>query len=127
MSVTASQLRLQGGVSTSSAQSAFLAGSSRLPVRPSRAAVACRPARLAVHAGNDYETGVFSPLVVAVRNVMGVKEFNQFRGKAISLHSQVRTHAPRHTRRTATRPATARRPCPAFHGPDGARREAGSC
>jgi hypothetical protein len=50
-----------------------------------------RPAApLRVVAGNDYENGVFTPLVVAVRNVMGVKPFNQFRGKAISLHSQAR-------------------------------------
>lgn len=27
-------------------------------------------------------------MVVAVRNVMGKKEFNKFRGQAISLHSQ---------------------------------------
>lgn len=27
-------------------------------------------------------------MVVVVRSVMGKKEFNQFRGKAISLHSQ---------------------------------------
>lgn len=72
-----------------SGQAACLAGSSRVR----RAAVSVRPqgARpaLRVVAGNEYETGVFSPLVVVVRNVMGVKEFNQFRGKAISLHSQV--------------------------------------
>jgi len=39
--------------------------------------------------GNDQTTGPFAPLVVITRNAMGVKEFNQFRGKAISLHSQV--------------------------------------
>ena len=67
------------------------------------AAVASRPPPLAsctgrlpalrVVAGNEYENGVFTPLVVVVRNVMGVKPFNQFRGKAISLHSQVRLEA----------------------------------
>lgn len=41
-----------------------------------------------VVAGNPGAGGPFSPLVVAVRSVMGVKEFNQFRGKMISLHSQ---------------------------------------
>lgn len=36
--------------------------------------------------------GPFAPLVVATRSVMGTKEFNKFRGKAISVHSQVRLH-----------------------------------
>ena len=44
---------------------------------------------LKVVAGNDYEGGLFAPIVVA-RNVIGVKRFNQIRGKAIALHSQVR-------------------------------------
>nr|GMD81652.1 protein PROTON GRADIENT REGULATION 5, chloroplastic [Ipomoea batatas] len=35
--------------------------------------------------------GVFAPLVVVVRNVVGKKRFNQLRGKAIALHSQVIT------------------------------------
>ncbi|EIE25989.1 hypothetical protein COCSUDRAFT_12698, partial [Coccomyxa subellipsoidea C-169] len=39
--------------------------------------------------GNKSGTGPFTPIVVVVRNAMGKKEFNQFRGKAISLHSQV--------------------------------------
>ena len=37
---------------------------------------------------NTSEGGIFAPLVIVVRNAMGEKEFNQFRGKAISLHSQ---------------------------------------
>ena len=41
-----------------------------------------------VVAGNPGSNGPFAPLVRAVRNVMGTKEFNKFRGKAISLHSQ---------------------------------------
>ena len=45
--------------------------------------------QLSIIAGNKGATGPFAPLVVAVRNVMGTKEFNQFRGKAISLHSQI--------------------------------------
>jgi len=62
------------------------------PVRRS-AAAAVRPAArgvLRVRAGNDNEGGVFAPIVVVARNVIGVKQFNQFRGKAISLHSQAR-------------------------------------
>lgn len=34
---------------------------------------------------------MFAPIVRVVRNIMGVKEFNKFRGKAISIHSQVIT------------------------------------
>lgn len=32
--------------------------------------------------------GPFTPIVVLVRNQVGTKQFNQLRGKAISLHSQ---------------------------------------
>jgi hypothetical protein len=38
--------------------------------------------------GNKASGGIFSPAVVVVRGVMGEKEFNKLRGKAISLHSQ---------------------------------------
>lgn len=47
-----------------------------------------RRQQLVVRAGNPGSGGPFAPLVVVVRNIMGVKPFNQFRGKAISLHSQ---------------------------------------
>lgn len=33
--------------------------------------------------------GLFAPLVVIARNIIGKKRFNQLRGKAIALHSQV--------------------------------------
>jgi len=33
--------------------------------------------------------GLFAPLVVVARNIIGRKRFNQLRGKAIALHSQV--------------------------------------
>ena len=39
--------------------------------------------------GNKSTGGPFAPLVVVVRNVVGEKDFNKLRGKAISLHSQV--------------------------------------
>lgn len=39
--------------------------------------------------GNKATGGPFAPLVVVVRNVVGEKDFNKLRGKAISLHSQV--------------------------------------
>uniref|UniRef100_A0A0F7CYU2 Proton gradient regulation 5 n=1 Tax=Melianthus villosus TaxID=377280 RepID=A0A0F7CYU2_9ROSI len=35
--------------------------------------------------------GIFAPLVVVARDVIGKKRFNQLRGKAIALHSQVIT------------------------------------
>nr|DAD25155.1 TPA_asm: hypothetical protein HUJ06_026619 [Nelumbo nucifera] len=33
--------------------------------------------------------GIFAPIVVATRNIIRKKRFNQLRGKAIALHSQV--------------------------------------
>jgi hypothetical protein len=41
-----------------------------------------------VNEGKD----IFAPLVVVTRNIVGRKRFNQLRGKAIALHSQV--HLP---------------------------------
>ncbi|KAK9287921.1 hypothetical protein L1049_016366 [Liquidambar formosana] len=35
--------------------------------------------------------GLFAPAVVITRNIIGKKRFNQLRGKAIALHSQVIT------------------------------------
>ncbi|KAG4213053.1 hypothetical protein ERO13_A01G025800v2 [Gossypium hirsutum] len=35
--------------------------------------------------------GLFAPLVVLTRQIIGKKRFNQLRGKAIALHSQVIT------------------------------------
>ncbi|KAG2727809.1 hypothetical protein I3843_01G168900 [Carya illinoinensis] len=35
--------------------------------------------------------GLFAPIVVVTRNIIGKKRFNQIRGKAIALHSQVIT------------------------------------
>jgi hypothetical protein len=39
--------------------------------------------------GNKATNGPFAPLVRLTRSVMGSKDFNKFRGQAISLHSQV--------------------------------------
>ncbi|KAL5996934.1 Protein PROTON GRADIENT REGULATION 5, chloroplastic [Asimina triloba] len=52
-------------------------------IKPTRS----RPAMKNVNEGK----GVFAPLVVATRNIVGRKRFNQLRGKAIALHSQVIT------------------------------------
>eukprot|EP00252_Welwitschia_mirabilis_P024099 TRINITY_DN701_c0_g1_i1.p2 TRINITY_DN701_c0_g1~~TRINITY_DN701_c0_g1_i1.p2 ORF type:complete len:159 (+),score=15.20 TRINITY_DN701_c0_g1_i1:62-478(+) len=40
---------------------------------------------------SEASEGVFAPLVVLTRNIIGKKRFNQLRGKAIALHSQVIT------------------------------------
>ncbi|KAL5220189.1 hypothetical protein ABZP36_024902 [Zizania latifolia] len=51
-----------------------------------------RPPRAPARMGNVNEgKGIFAPLVVVVRNIVGRKRFNQLRGKAIALHSQVIT------------------------------------
>eukprot|EP00227_Mantoniella_beaufortii_P013827 CAMPEP_0197583942 /NCGR_PEP_ID=MMETSP1326-20131121/6691_1 /TAXON_ID=1155430 /ORGANISM="Genus nov. species nov., Strain RCC2288" /LENGTH=127 /DNA_ID=CAMNT_0043148229 /DNA_START=63 /DNA_END=446 /DNA_ORIENTATION=+ len=56
-----------------------------------RTARATRGGALQVVAGNNNEGGLFAPLVVIARNIVGVKGFNQFRGKIIALHSEVIT------------------------------------
>ena len=59
------------------------------PVAKGRAYVATR-APTKVVCGNPNEgKGLFAPVVVITRNIVGTKRFNQIRGKGISLHSQV--------------------------------------
>nr|BBM34151.1 proton gradient regulation 5 [Flaveria bidentis] len=49
-----------------------------------------KPLRYGPMMGNINEgKGIFAPLVVLTRNIVGKKRFNQLRGKAIALHSQV--------------------------------------
>eukprot|EP00850_Spirogloea_muscicola_P020381 SM000214S06775 [mRNA] locus=s214:204138:204796:+ [translate_table: standard] len=51
-----------------------------------------RPLKGVVTMGNpNAGKGVFAPIVVLARNVIGQKQFNQLRGKGIALHSQVIT------------------------------------
>ncbi|XP_061360827.1 protein PROTON GRADIENT REGULATION 5, chloroplastic [Gastrolobium bilobum] len=51
-----------------------------------------KPVRLQPMMKNVNEgKGVFAPIVVVTRNIIGKKRFNQLRGKAIALHSQVIT------------------------------------
>nr|XP_043609392.1 protein PROTON GRADIENT REGULATION 5, chloroplastic [Erigeron canadensis] len=51
-----------------------------------------KPLKSGPRMGNVNEgKGVFAPLVVLTRNIVGKKRFNQIRGKAIALHSQVIT------------------------------------
>ncbi|XP_024521357.1 uncharacterized protein LOC112342936 [Selaginella moellendorffii] len=51
-----------------------------------------RRSSLVVVAGSkEGSSGIFAPLVVVARSVLGAKQFNQLRGKGIALHSQVIT------------------------------------
>ncbi|CAJ2673780.1 protein PROTON GRADIENT regulation 5 chloroplastic-like [Trifolium pratense] len=51
-----------------------------------------KPVRLQPMMKNVNEgKGIFAPIVVVTRNIVGKKRFNQLRGKAIALHSQVIT------------------------------------
>ncbi|KAM7256771.1 hypothetical protein ACFE04_012512 [Oxalis oulophora] len=51
-----------------------------------------KPTRCSPMMGNVNEgKGLFAPAVVVARNIIGKKRFNQLRGKAIALHSQVIT------------------------------------
>ncbi|CAI9776927.1 unnamed protein product [Fraxinus pennsylvanica] len=60
-------------------------------VPPSNVRVA-RPVRSQPMMKNVNEgKGLFAPIVVITRNIIGKKRFNQLRGKAIALHSQVIT------------------------------------
>lgn len=52
---------------------------------PRRTSIRAQPRMGNVNEGK----GVFAPLVVVARNVIGKQRFNQLRGKAIALHSQV--------------------------------------
>lgn len=57
---------------------------------PKQAKVSRKPIRVQPMMKNVNEgKGLFAPLVVVTRNVVGKKRFNQLRGKAIALHSQV--------------------------------------
>ncbi|CAK9189625.1 unnamed protein product [Sphagnum troendelagicum] len=54
--------------------------------------LATRPTRPQTVMKNINEgKGVFAPLVVLTRSIVGTKRFNQLRGKGIALHSQVIT------------------------------------
>ena len=60
---------------------------------PCQARVPSRPVRFRPMMKNVNEgKGLFAPIVVLTRNLIGKKRFNQLRGKAIALHSQVNQH-----------------------------------
>lgn len=59
---------------------------------PARVRVAAKRVRFQPMMKNVNEgKGIFAPVVVITRNIVGKKRFNQLRGKAIALHSQVIT------------------------------------
>jgi len=78
----------------SSASAAFNAGADRFmgssiaAVSSAKSAGATRQVTLMA---NHATTGPFAGIVRITRTAMGKKEFNQFRGKGIALHSQVIT------------------------------------
>ena len=43
--------------------------------------------------GNNAAFGIFSPAVLAAKQILGEKQLNKLRGKGITLHSQVRLPA----------------------------------
>ena len=47
--------------------------------------------------GNKSTSGIFVPLVKLTRAAVGQKQFNQLRGKGISLHSQGGSHDAAHS------------------------------
>ena len=72
------------GTSTAGEDYAALARSVRTNVRVGK------PVRLMPMMKNVNEgKGLFAPVVVITRQIIGKKTFNQLRGKAIALHSQV--------------------------------------
>jgi len=70
----------------------YLKGSSftaAAAARPVQVATERKSGALALNMGKVSANGPFTPLVVALRSVVGEKKFNQIRGKGITLHSQV--------------------------------------
>lgn len=59
------------------------------PVHRVSSASLPRPAQPRAMGNKNDGKGLFAPIVVIARNAIGKKEFNQLRGKAIALHSQV--------------------------------------
>lgn len=95
MATSVSATGFQGGLCSSSIHGSWgtsmlgedhaaLARSARANVRVGKP-VRMMPVMKNVNEGK----GIFAPLVVITRNIIGKKTFNQLRGKAIALHSQV--------------------------------------
>ncbi|PIN26800.1 hypothetical protein CDL12_00441 [Handroanthus impetiginosus] len=86
-SISASSFLGSWGSSFTGEERAFM----QVKAAPPQVRVA-RPVRVQPMMKNVNEgKGLFAPLVVITRNIIGKKRFNQLRGKAIALHSQVIT------------------------------------
>ncbi|GKU85700.1 hypothetical protein SLEP1_g328 [Rubroshorea leprosula] len=96
MAVSISATGFKGGLGTSLSWGSSIAGEDSALLAKSvqnqvRVRVA-KPVRFQPVMKNVNEgKGLFAPIVVVSRNVIGKKRFNQLRGKAIALHSQVIT------------------------------------
>ncbi|GLT42112.1 hypothetical protein SLA2020_161320 [Shorea laevis] len=96
MAVSISATGFKGGLGTSLSWGSSIAGEDSALLAKSvqnhvRVRVA-KPVRFQPVMKNINEgKGLFAPIVVVSRNVIGKKRFNQLRGKAIALHSQVIT------------------------------------
>eukprot|EP00475_Leptophrys_vorax_P026752 TRINITY_DN37939_c0_g1_i1.p1 TRINITY_DN37939_c0_g1~~TRINITY_DN37939_c0_g1_i1.p1 ORF type:complete len:123 (+),score=18.20 TRINITY_DN37939_c0_g1_i1:154-522(+) len=91
MALTASRLPLSSAAPAASTRDLVGSGAAELASQ-----VQCpqlsSPSRGVVVMKNPHEgKGVFAPIVVVAKNVIGQKQFNQLRGKGIALHSQVIT------------------------------------
>ncbi|CAH9103820.1 unnamed protein product [Cuscuta europaea] len=77
-----------GGFSSIVGGESYTALARKMPV----AVRVSRPVRAQPMMKNVNEgKGIFAPIVVLARDIVGKKRFNQLRGKAIALHSQVIT------------------------------------
>ncbi|CAH9095197.1 unnamed protein product [Cuscuta epithymum] len=77
-----------GGFSSTVGGESYAALARKMPV----AVRVSRPVRAQPMMKNVNEgKGIFAPIVVLARDIVGKKRFNQLRGKAIALHSQVIT------------------------------------
>nr|BAE00073.1 PGR5 [Portulaca oleracea] len=88
-SVSASALKGYAGLGSSFASGenhGLLVKSVKGQARIPKPGVRARP-MMSINEGK----GLFAPIVVVAKNVIGQKRFNQIRGKAIALHSQVIT------------------------------------
>ncbi|KAJ9154118.1 hypothetical protein P3X46_027487 [Hevea brasiliensis] len=91
MATSISATGFKGGFGTSSFMAGEDFGMLAKSVLPNHVRVA-KPVRLAATMKNVNEgKGLFAPIVVVTRNIIGKKRLNQLRGKAIALHSQVIT------------------------------------
>ncbi|KAL2506531.1 Protein PROTON GRADIENT REGULATION 5 [Abeliophyllum distichum] len=92
MATSISATGFKGGLSSSFHGSWGTSMAGEVVALPSINVRVARPLRSGPMMKNVNEgKGLFAPIVVVTRNIIGKKRFNQLRGKAIALHSQVIT------------------------------------